>query len=491
MGKTGVDMRTDLQGLAILPEELADWTGVEPELIGGWQLNFDLDQLLIVRPGYFARADIQKKYGDAYVELWMRQYGPNPRPPSEVPAKPRILPYWIAAVLSVVVLVHLFLTNQGALSDFWMILVSLLFLVNIVLGFASYKRQRLRLAWQAAQARREHETFLRQAEASKQEFLKRLRAKEPTRLGILLDNVDTYNQAITKTVKLLHVSDQLVAVGNPRAISETDREKVLATYHALRADLARALKTDRIWRENPQIQPEDFDIPASATTVREELSAQASEYQELVNEAFRIATSVQAQMESLQGHSSPPKERREAERLAGFREQAGLCARLERGPPDEREIHRVRVAWLRLSHPVDDAMRKRWEWALSMAPLPPRERRFEDGALARRKRLCVAMEVLAELPSPREDIPFRLKLVKERASSLGATTHGKASSRYLNPLAEAWEWERQWYLAPAVAETEAIALDQRFEAARQAVRDHLGEEKNAEDAHAEEDASAT
>ena len=56
----------------------------------------------------------------------------------------------------------------------------------------------------------------------------------------------------------INTLDQLQAVGNPVQLNE--REKVLESLRINREILVRALKTDKILRENPDFRPDQFNI---------------------------------------------------------------------------------------------------------------------------------------------------------------------------------------------------------------------------------------
>ena len=104
---------------------------------------------------------------------------------------------------------------------------------------------------------------------------------KPTPLGILLDEVAKYNQIIEK----IGFIDQLEEAGNPVAIQ--NRPGVLETLQQIRTELLRALKTDRVFRENPHVTLEDFSLDLfSWETV--ELAEQAQQYEQIINEALEI-----------------------------------------------------------------------------------------------------------------------------------------------------------------------------------------------------------
>ncbi|MBW4549388.1 MAG: hypothetical protein KME25_34035 [Symplocastrum torsivum CPER-KK1] len=112
----------------------------------------------------------------------------------------------------------------------------------------------------------------------------------------LIEEVIKYNR-IAKTVE---VQQQLEAAGNPVILS--NREKVIEALNLTRADLVRALKTERILRENKDIinsQPELFENNLAALKALD-VSEQASESGQLLNETLQVAIGVQEEMKKLQ-----------------------------------------------------------------------------------------------------------------------------------------------------------------------------------------------
>lgn len=112
----------------------------------------------------------------------------------------------------------------------------------------------------------------------------------------LLEEVSKYN----KLAKILEVQNQLEAAGNPGILS--NREKTIEVLELTRADLVRALKTERILRENKDIinmQPELFENNLIALRTLQ-VSEQATESGHLLNEALQVAVGVQEEMKKLQ-----------------------------------------------------------------------------------------------------------------------------------------------------------------------------------------------
>ncbi|BAY46341.1 hypothetical protein SAMD00079811_39490 [Scytonema sp. HK-05] len=116
-------------------------------------------------------------------------------------------------------------------------------------------------------------------------------------LKILLNDVDRYNAVI----KAIDINDQIEAAGNP-GVSLKERKKVLEALKLTRNDLVRALKTERILRENKKfiVSRAELFINNLATLTAMQVSEQATEHGRLLNEALQIALDVQQEMRSLQ-----------------------------------------------------------------------------------------------------------------------------------------------------------------------------------------------
>ena len=124
-----------------------------------------------------------------------------------------------------------------------------------------------------------------------------LQVKSPASLRGLLDEVDRYNDVI----KAIHINDQLEAAGTTE-MSLSDREKVIEALRLTRDDLVRALRSERILRENKSFiagNPELFATNLRALQALQ-VSERASEYGRLLNEALQISVGVQEEMRKLQ-----------------------------------------------------------------------------------------------------------------------------------------------------------------------------------------------
>lgn len=119
-------------------------------------------------------------------------------------------------------------------------------------------------------------------------------------LRILLNDVDRYNAVI----KAIDINDQIEEAGNPD-VSIQERDRVIAALKLTRADLIRALKTEKILRENKTFILSNTELfvnnLAALTTMQ--VNEQATEHGRLLNEALQIAIDVQYEMRRLQSQS--------------------------------------------------------------------------------------------------------------------------------------------------------------------------------------------
>ncbi|MBD2384842.1 hypothetical protein [Cylindrospermum sp. FACHB-282] len=119
----------------------------------------------------------------------------------------------------------------------------------------------------------------------------------PHLLTILLDEVDKYHQVITA----IDIHDQLATTGNSPS-SLKDRDQVLAAMELIREDLVRALKSERILRDNKKLLANNQELFVNnlANLQALEVSSQAGEYAQLLNQSLQIAIDVQAEIRKLQ-----------------------------------------------------------------------------------------------------------------------------------------------------------------------------------------------
>ncbi|MEH2121735.1 hypothetical protein [Nostoc sp.] len=119
----------------------------------------------------------------------------------------------------------------------------------------------------------------------------------PQGLTILLDEVDKYHDLIGA----IYINDQLAASGNVES-SIHDRDQVTAALQLIREDLVRALKTERILRDNKKLLANNQELFVNnlASLQALQLSSQAGEYAQLLNQSLQIAIDVQAEIRKLQ-----------------------------------------------------------------------------------------------------------------------------------------------------------------------------------------------
>lgn len=118
---------------------------------------------------------------------------------------------------------------------------------------------------------------------------KYLRSFQPCPLGVLLDEVERYNAVIDEIAFV----DRLQEVGNPVKIQ--DRQYIIERLHQIRAELVRAIKTEKLFRENPKMNMNDLLFNLYSWQ-RLELDEQAQKYERFVNEALDIGVSVWEEM---------------------------------------------------------------------------------------------------------------------------------------------------------------------------------------------------
>lgn len=112
----------------------------------------------------------------------------------------------------------------------------------------------------------------------------------------MFEDVKRFNSLI----KAIDINDQLEAVGN-REVRLKNREQVIHALKLAKEDIIRALKTERILRENAsfiKLNSELFENNLTALTALQ-VNDQASEHGRLLNEALQIVVDVQAEMRNL------------------------------------------------------------------------------------------------------------------------------------------------------------------------------------------------
>ena len=117
----------------------------------------------------------------------------------------------------------------------------------------------------------------------------------------LFDDVDRYNGII----KAIEINDKIEDAGNAE-VKIGDRTKVIQALQLIRDDLFRALKTERILRENKKFVATNSELFANNLVTLNSLllSDRSSEQGRLLNEALQLAISVQAEMKKLQDRNA-------------------------------------------------------------------------------------------------------------------------------------------------------------------------------------------
>ncbi|MBD2357613.1 hypothetical protein H6G41_23865 [Tolypothrix sp. FACHB-123] len=119
----------------------------------------------------------------------------------------------------------------------------------------------------------------------------------PQGLTILLDEVDKYHSVINA----IDINDQLATSGNSQS-SIDDRDRVISALQLIREDLVRALKTERILRDNKKLLANNQELFVNNLANLQALqqSNQAGEYAQFLNQSLQIALDVQAEINKLQ-----------------------------------------------------------------------------------------------------------------------------------------------------------------------------------------------
>lgn len=124
----------------------------------------------------------------------------------------------------------------------------------------------------------------------------------PQTLIALLEEIDRYHAVL----KAIDISDQIEAAGSAEATLR-DRNTVIEALQLTRSDLIRALRAERILRENKDFIATNPELFANnLTAIRAlQIGNQASEYGQFLDRALQIGIGVQAEMRKLQSqHSS-------------------------------------------------------------------------------------------------------------------------------------------------------------------------------------------
>ncbi|OUL30618.1 hypothetical protein BV378_03815 [Nostoc sp. RF31YmG] len=243
MGKT---VRDDLQGLEISPKDLQNLTNlpVKDELVN------------IINPlGIFVKQVIEKIKGTEGATV-------------------------VFISFSLLVAAYLIFDFILKLFDLWLTVPSWLVLIVLGLWAGGVIQIGLYLAWKKRS--------------------KILKANMTNSLRILINDVDRYNAII----KAIDINDQIEDAGN-LGVSIRERQRVIEALKLTRNDLIRALKTEKILRENKNfiISNSEFFANNLATLTAMQVTEQATEHGRILNEALQIALDVQHEMKRLQSQS--------------------------------------------------------------------------------------------------------------------------------------------------------------------------------------------
>ncbi|HIK51798.1 MAG TPA: hypothetical protein IGS17_12880 [Oscillatoriales cyanobacterium M59_W2019_021] len=112
----------------------------------------------------------------------------------------------------------------------------------------------------------------------------------------IFDKIYNYN----KLIKAIDINDRLEDAGNT-SLRLSDREKVIEVLQCTRNDMIRALKTERILRENKKFIDSNPHIFATNLTALPHLqvSEQASEYGRILDETLKVAVDIQSELKKL------------------------------------------------------------------------------------------------------------------------------------------------------------------------------------------------
>lgn len=124
----------------------------------------------------------------------------------------------------------------------------------------------------------------------------------------LFDDVDRYNGII----RAIEINDKIEDAGNAE-VKIGDRAKVIQALQLIREDLVRALKTERILRENKKLVATNSELFANNLITLNSLliSDRSSQPGRLLNEALQLAIRVQAEMKKLQDRNPADRKNRE------------------------------------------------------------------------------------------------------------------------------------------------------------------------------------
>ncbi|PLZ98938.1 hypothetical protein CEN50_09230 [Fischerella thermalis CCMEE 5268] len=123
------------------------------------------------------------------------------------------------------------------------------------------------------------------------------RFRYPKSLIILLNEVDKFHTAVQAVDNL----DQL-AVSESSENNFNERQTVITALELVREDLVRALKIERISRDNKKLLPEQQELFVNnlANLQSLQISSSIGEYVQILNQSLQIDLDVQSQIRKLQ-----------------------------------------------------------------------------------------------------------------------------------------------------------------------------------------------
>lgn len=113
-------------------------------------------------------------------------------------------------------------------------------------------------------------------------------------------NLKSEVEKINALIKAIDVNDQLEEAGN-KGMDLNNRNKIIEAIELARKDLVRALKTEKILRENKDVILNNPDLFANNLSNLQalQITDKATEYGQLLNQALQIAVEVQEEMRKL------------------------------------------------------------------------------------------------------------------------------------------------------------------------------------------------
>ena len=110
----------------------------------------------------------------------------------------------------------------------------------------------------------------------------------------LLDEINKYNEVAKDIITQVYAVGELNKAGSKVTLTNN----IVTALNSLKKDLIRAIKIERIFRQNPHLNPERLAI--DFTPIRAlQMNARAQNYSKEVNDLLSIASQVQNEINSL------------------------------------------------------------------------------------------------------------------------------------------------------------------------------------------------